>query len=48
LENSAIYLNIPYKGKEVPLHAKDTLGGRGGIGSYSFTASVLNGGEWSA
>jgi hypothetical protein len=34
------------KGKAVPLHAMEALGGRGD--SYSFMTSALDGGEWSA
>jgi hypothetical protein len=33
--------------KAVPLHAMETLGGRGGI-SPPFSTSALDGGEWSA
>jgi hypothetical protein len=36
------------KGKAVPLHAMEALGGGEGYSSYSFTTSVLGRGEWSA
>jgi hypothetical protein len=36
------------KGKAVPLHAMEALGGERKYSSYSFTTSALDGGEWSA
>jgi hypothetical protein len=36
------------KGKAVPLHAMEALGGERRYSSYSFTTSALDGGEWSA
>jgi hypothetical protein len=36
------------KSKAVPLHAIEALGGERRYGSYSFTTSALDGGEWSA
>jgi hypothetical protein len=39
--------NIP-EGKEVPQHTHRGAGGERMYSSYSFTASALDGGEWSA
>jgi hypothetical protein len=36
------------KGKAVPLHAMEALGGERRYSSYSFSPSALDGGEWSA
>jgi hypothetical protein len=36
------------KGKAVPLHAMEALGGERRYSSYSFSTSALDGGEWSA
>jgi hypothetical protein len=37
-----------FKGKAVPLHAMEALGGERRYSSYSFSTSALDGGEWSA
>jgi hypothetical protein len=36
------------KGKAVPLHAMEALGGERSYSSYSFSTSALDAGEWSA
>jgi hypothetical protein len=36
------------KGKAVPLHAMEALGGERRYSSYSYLTSALDGGEWSA
>jgi hypothetical protein len=36
------------KGKAVPLHAMEALGGERKYSSYAFSTSALDGGEWSA
>jgi hypothetical protein len=36
------------KGKAVPLHTMEALGGERRYSSYSFSTSALDGGEWSA
>jgi hypothetical protein len=35
------------KGKAIPLHAMEALGGERRYSSYSFTTSAVDGGEWS-
>jgi hypothetical protein len=40
--------NSKKKGKAVPLHAMEALGGERRYSSYSFSTSALDGGEWSA
>jgi hypothetical protein len=42
------YVFFIYKGKAVPLHAMEALGGEEVYSSYSFSTSALDGGEWSA
>jgi hypothetical protein len=46
--NEAVTLCFKVKSKAVPLHAMQALGGEEVYSSYSFTASALDGGEWSA
>jgi hypothetical protein len=41
-------LNTVQKGKSVPLHAMEELGGERRYSSYSFSTSALDGVEWSA
>jgi hypothetical protein len=45
--NSQNVVNIRYKAKAVTRHAMEALGERR-YSSYSFSTSVLDGGEWSA
>jgi hypothetical protein len=53
-EHSQVYISSKKgkkrqnKGKAVPLHAMEALGGESRYSSYSFTTSALDGGEWSA
>jgi hypothetical protein len=43
---SSSYVKV--KGKAVPLHAMEALGGRGGIAPTHSRPRALDGGEWSA